>query len=1085
MHFAPARIFGTSRPGGLSLFIAVAVLGAVAAGADASRPLPVSAVAAEPRPEQEDATLHAVDLVGSRMGWAVGDHGVVWNTVDGGRSWEFQATPVDCSLRDVCFLTDQIGWAAGGEVSAAGQIPGGVVLGTTDGGKKWSVLSRGKLPYLFHLTFFGLDQGIAAGAASPAFPNGVALTQDGGKTWQPAPGPPSDGWRTAAFINVQTGTLGGRKGSFTTFGGGGVASRLTDLLGLRGLNAVDLQPDGRGWMVGDGGLILATETAGATWNEPPQNPAAGIREFFNAHAVAARGTHVWIAGSPGSAVWHSPDGGSTWQAQPLGDPAPVHALAFSSDAHGCAVGAFGRILSTDDGGQTWTAVRGGGRRAAVLALATEAERMPVRLLTKVSAEEGFRSVAVLTTRKDVGPDAHLHVDADLRLHQALTTARGNDSWIGWNLPLAAPGLDRNYERLFEEWSQLTDGRLPNVMLGSLVAELRAWRPAVVVIDEPSADQAAARLLRQAIEHAVAQAADPRSFPEQKLMHLPAWQVERVCTRMPAEQAAEIKLDPHEILPRQGRTLVMATSNAAARLGIDNPPTAEFYKIILPPPPAGAPAVRTLFGGLSLPAGGDARRMLPTITELDYDAIDHLAQHQRNFAAWRDRALDHPTHAAEVIAQLNDVLKSAPADQAGLQLAALAEAYRQRAQWQLAEEAYIELAQRYPDEPPAIDGMVWLLQMWTSQELGWRRARDVNASKLQVSVNGQVVQAVVNETQNLLKQPGGREQIREFARSSASPLSIAPTEAVVSVGGRENQREFDTRRWQKQAELIAATLQRRAPAVYARPEVQFACAALHRQRENFQRSDEIYRAFAQNSDPAWQLAARAELWTVGAAQESPKPVLQCRKADDPPVLDGLLSDACWQLASEIQLTSGSPDLESADPQFIGAARIGGSGRNAAAAREGAIAMLAYDAEYLYFAASMPRSAQLDTAPVVHAGRTHDADLRDFDRISLLLDIDRDYATYYQFEIDSRGQTREACWNDQSWNPKWYVANDADTRRWTIEAAIPLDELAPRSPVRGQFWGIGIVRTMPTLGTESWTHPAGAVPRPATFGLLRMR
>jgi hypothetical protein len=107
------------------------------------------------------------------------------------------------------------------------------------------------------------------------------------------------------------------------------------------------------------------------------------------------------------------------------------------------------------------------------------------------------------------------------------------------------------------------------------------------------------------------------------------------------------------------------------------------------------------------------------------------------------------------------------------------------------------------------------------------------------------------------------------------------------------------------------------------------------------------------------------------------------------------------------------------------------------------------------------------------------------VTLLIDIDRDYATYYRLEVDSRGQTRDVCWTDASWNPQWYVANDADSRRWTIEAAIPLSELAPPGSVRGQFWGLGIVRTMPTVGVESWTHPAGATPRPATFGLMRMK
>ena len=48
------------------------------------------------------------------------------------------------------------------------------------------------------------------------------------------------------------------------------------------------------------------------------------------------------------------------------------------------------------------------------------------------------------------------------------------------------------------------------------------------------------------------------------------------------------------------------------------------------------------------------------------------------------------------------------------------------------------------------------------------------------------------------------------------------------------------------------------------------------------------------------------------------------------------------------------------------------------------------------------------------------LAPFDRVCLLLDVDRDYSTYYHLQIDQRGCTREDCWGDVTWNPKWYVA-----------------------------------------------------------------
>ena len=62
----------------------------------AALPLPVRA--ADLR-FPEDAPLHAVQFVDGNEGWAVGDEGVVWHTIDGGKTWERQPTAARASLR--------------------------------------------------------------------------------------------------------------------------------------------------------------------------------------------------------------------------------------------------------------------------------------------------------------------------------------------------------------------------------------------------------------------------------------------------------------------------------------------------------------------------------------------------------------------------------------------------------------------------------------------------------------------------------------------------------------------------------------------------------------------------------------------------------------------------------------------------------------------------------------------------------------------------------------------------------------------------------------------------------------------------
>ena len=59
-------------------------------------------------PWKDDAALHAVEVLGTKVAWAVGDHGTVWRTSDGGESWSLLQVPADVSLRSVCFLSKRV-----------------------------------------------------------------------------------------------------------------------------------------------------------------------------------------------------------------------------------------------------------------------------------------------------------------------------------------------------------------------------------------------------------------------------------------------------------------------------------------------------------------------------------------------------------------------------------------------------------------------------------------------------------------------------------------------------------------------------------------------------------------------------------------------------------------------------------------------------------------------------------------------------------------------------------------------------------------------------------------------------------------
>ena len=113
---------------------------------------------------------------------------------------------------------------------------------------------------------------------------------------------------------------------------------------------------------------------------------------------------------------------------------------------------------------------------------------------------------------------------------------------------------------------------------------------------------------------------------------------------------------------------------------------------------------------------------------------------------------------------------------------------------------------------------------------------------------------------------------------------------------------------------------------------------------------------------------------------------------------------------------------------------------------------------------------------------DIQQQDQHRVQLLLDIDRDYTSFYRLTVDHRGWTREECFGDVAWNPSWYVAADRDRTQWTIEAAIPLSELVREVPSSRAVWAMGIQRVVPGVGFQAWNSPADVEVIPEGFGLL---
>ena len=98
----PADCFEENACDTVRFPVAAAFVAVLAAPALAQPPVPF-----------DDAGIHAVQFIDQSEGWAVGDDGVIWHSIDGGKTWERQKTGTRASLRGVHFQTPYTGWAVG------------------------------------------------------------------------------------------------------------------------------------------------------------------------------------------------------------------------------------------------------------------------------------------------------------------------------------------------------------------------------------------------------------------------------------------------------------------------------------------------------------------------------------------------------------------------------------------------------------------------------------------------------------------------------------------------------------------------------------------------------------------------------------------------------------------------------------------------------------------------------------------------------------------------------------------------------------------------------------------------------------
>jgi photosystem II stability/assembly factor-like uncharacterized protein len=993
----------------------------------------------EPSPPQMlgDAELTAVTFIDADRGWAVGDRGVIWHTSDGGRTWKLQSSGVTCRVEAIQFLDTENGVAVGGWTQPYTHTTHGVALRTRDGGRTWQNTPDLTLPALKHVRFFDARQGWALGDSSPLYPSGVFRSEDGGRTWAPVPKGQTPGWVTGDFRDIKSGAVAGLDGTLSLVTANEIRPSRTPPLAPRYVHRLLLSGQTGGWLVGDGGLALTTTDGGFSWTAP-QGPMPDVAADLDFRAVAVRGNNVWIAGAPGTCVVHSPDGGQTWQSFRTEQTAPLRGLWFLDEYRGWAVGSLGTILHTRDGGRSWRVQHSGGARVALLGIFSEPTRIPLDLVADAAAKDAFLTAVEIIGRHDDQPTASARAQA------AVVAAGGSAADAAWRFPLRDAGLLLTSDAILAAWNRANDGRATERIEEHLVRRIRQWRPEVIVTEDVSArgDNPLAFLTNQLTLSAVNKAADPTAFAEQiTRAGLPAWKVKKVFALLPPEKQGLVNITPAQWAARLGRS-----SAEQAELG-----RGLLFREILPAPRNVGLALlvdrlpqdsgkRDVMSGIILQPGGEARRQLCDPPGGNLETLRLIAEKRHNVEQLLARMESDAAGGSGWLGQVGDLTKGLPSRTAAEIIWQLGSKYQQIGKGHQAAEAFNLLMEKHPQHALADAAALWLVKYYASGEVAWRERKETRFEvRLATAISG-------NE---------------EVGKSAASvrPASFATTGATRTAAPDLNPAERAGR-----ALGLAKQIESTRPTLYADPALRFAVAAAARQAGQPRTADRFFQSLATNiSGTIWGQNAAAEQWLFRPNESEPKKVCSVVTALARPKLDGRLDDPLWRVAEAVSLKSPSGD-DAAYP---------------------AAAVLAFDDEHLYFAASCRKAPGFDyagTRPASNGPRTADSDLSANDRVVLILDIDRDYATAWQLTIDHRGWPAESCFGDATWNPQWFVAAAGDEQFWTVEAAIPLAELTPKKPQVRDVWSIGIQRVIPRVGMQTFTTPAAVEPRPEAMGLM---
>jgi photosystem II stability/assembly factor-like uncharacterized protein len=1001
-----------------------------------------------------DGELKACQVVTVDQAWAVGERGLILATQDAGKSWSIQMPRNEATLNAVCFANSNLGWALGGTILSGSQRSIGVVYKTTDGGRNWQKIPC-KLSRVTGTQLVEKDHLLAWGDWSNFYQSALFESIDGGNTWAARPTPCG---------HIQSAACG-PDGSMILIDRAGKVHMTRD--GFEYLPVeLPISPfepmrfcrfiEGQWWLGGDAGQLYKSDDA-VQWQRMALPGNADDHALISLKDIAGHRHRVCVVGQPGNVVWITEDAGESWTVRKTGVAILKNSISVLNSDVLMTCGPLTSIHSSRNGGKAWWSQHQSGVRVAVLNIASTCSSIAWDLLTQVTLESR-RNASLLVVHDQSFEERFGHrPELASRLETASKDIQLSQTTMLANFPVGNlySGVRLNDLGYYGRDSKSIAEQEDSPILRRLVHEIRSMRPDLLVINCSETGSELEIKTSQIVSFAARIAANKefRLFSEASGVPDDVWQTTRIVAR---GTKTGHSYSPAMFLKKSNLFLGCVISNPINMVDRpDFPLQAEqrfAYRIIN----SKGNAIRDPLEGASFDTSTQMNDRSKPPTRLPI--IMSVSQLLDWKHAIHSEGGNPVTHDRVWESKLRELAKDVSPETLSPLLLDIAVQSRRAGDWQRWQAA-LELAIEKDGSSSKCENVFWELMTHT----GSREVHQVIDSQLKI------YEQRTGKDRSATNAPTRQASPFATAQPESSPVKqVAFANSVYRVPASTN----------KDLAEFSKSLSRWHDSLYslrAEPRWGWLIASRYRamqQRDDapngldLSRSPSVFWPMRSPQILAWSRVHDAEhhLIQQSLAESFNKtppmlnnnPIQPLTWTDHRPLLDGKDDENIWKNATKIELR---------DPWNQ--------------RRHSTTIRMARDREFLYLFSRSPKYAPTQSEPTSQSlnaqpnskakdtrrDRLHVAN----DHIRIRLDLDRDYASWFEMGWSIAGDTWDAYNDMPLWNPTWYIFTAQDESSWSAEIAIPLEQIEGNSDYspRGsnEVWALNAVRSIPGISTLS--------------------